>query len=153
MWQHCHQGLQLHVERHKRAAGPSLAVSAPQQEGSALGCSTSEPARRKAFMPGTQSLPRQALHAQVLEWLAQHVRGAASAPATAALGRFESEPAWRMAVSKRRAAAAPETPFLQDLQAALTDAHVRFSRMSSPLQAKIVTQQHIDVCISALLSS
>ena len=90
-----------------------------------LGCFTSEPAWRTALTPRTQPLLRQALHAQVLEWIAQHVRGAASAPATAALGRFESEPAWRMAVSKRRAAVAPETTFLQDLQAALTDTHVR----------------------------
>ena len=76
-------------------------------------------------MPGTQTKLRQALHVQVLEWIAQHVHGAASAPATSTLGRFESEPAWRMALSKRRAAAAPEHPFLEDLQAALTDAHVR----------------------------
>ena len=117
--QHCHQSLQLRVpfalgqyERHR-------------WEEKALGCFTSEPARLKAFLLGTQPPLRQALHAQVLEWIAQHVRGAASAPATSALGRFESEPAWRMAVSKRRAAAAPETTFLQDLQAALTDAHVR----------------------------
>ena len=57
---------------------------------------------------------------QVLEWAAKHVQGMASGP-----GRFESEPAWRMAVSKRRTAAAPDSTFLQDMQQALTNAHVR----------------------------
>ena len=80
---------------------------------------------QRAQGAATVSAKAGAVCAQVLEWIAQHVRGAASAPATSALGRFESEPAWRMAVSKRRAAAVPATTFLQDLQAALTDAHVR----------------------------
>ena len=56
---------------------------------------------------------------QVLEWLAQHVQGVSGG-----MGRFESEPAWRMAVSKRRTAAHPESTFLQELQETLTDVHV-----------------------------
>ena len=60
-----------------------------------------------------------AVGAQVLEWAAQHVPGTAGGPS-----RFESEPAWRMAVSKRRAAAAPDSTFLQDMQLALAEAHV-----------------------------
>ena len=62
---------------------------------------------------------------QVLEWVAQHVGGAGGH-----VGRFESEPAWRMAVSKRRTAAAPESTFLQELQQALTDTHVRRTPIS-----------------------
>ncbi len=69
---------------------------------------------------------RGVLLSQVLEWAAQHVQGIASGP-----GRFESEPAWRMAVSKRRAAAAPDSTFLQDMQQALTEAHVRPLAMSA----------------------
>ena len=56
---------------------------------------------------------------QVLEWAAQHVPGTAGGP-----GRFESEPAWRMAVSKRRAAAVPHSTFLQDMLQALAETHV-----------------------------
>ncbi len=56
---------------------------------------------------------------QVLEWLAQHAQGILGG-----MGRFESEPAWRIAVSKRRTAAHPESTFLQELQETLTDEHV-----------------------------
>lgn len=65
------------------------------------------------------AVARTAVVTQVLEWAAQHVQGTAGGS-----GRFESEPAWRMAVSKRRAAAAPDSTFLQHMQQALMKAHV-----------------------------
>ena len=82
----------------------------------------------------TVSAVRVSLLSQVLEWAARHVQGIASGP-----GRFESEPAWRMAVSKRRAAAAPDSTFLQDMQQALTEAHVRPRAMSTACTDALMT--------------
>lgn len=56
---------------------------------------------------------------QVLEWVAQHVGQAGGSP-----GRFASNQEWRTAVNKRRNAAQPATPFLQDLLKELSSQHV-----------------------------
>ncbi|EIE19378.1 hypothetical protein COCSUDRAFT_44718 [Coccomyxa subellipsoidea C-169] len=56
--------------------------------------------------------------ALVLEWVAQHVAQAGGGP-----GRYASNQEWRTAVNKRRNAAQPATPFLQDLLQELASQH------------------------------
>lgn len=58
---------------------------------------------------------------QVLEWVAQHVLQ----PSGSSLGRYASDQEWRAAVSKRRHAAQPAAPFLQDLVQELASQYVR----------------------------
>lgn len=68
---------------------------------------------------GTEKVNREGTCGQVLEWVAQHVAHAGGSP-----GRYASDQEWRSAVNKRRNAAHPATPFLQDLLQELASQHV-----------------------------